>query len=89
MDFTDPNKSFARPVDVNVSPQLSQDKLDYIPLSSPLDQSPSPWWDELLDQYNLESRDQSFEFSLVRAFTSMPLRESYRYHDIIGDLEFL
>lgn len=60
LDYPDLNKSFARPVDVNISPQLSPDKLDYIPLSSPMDQSPTPWWDELLDQYNPVSRDQSF-----------------------------
>ncbi|KAH9940377.1 uncharacterized protein BXZ73DRAFT_88637 [Epithele typhae] len=56
MDYSDPDKAFARPVDVNISPHLDQDKLDFIPLSSPVD---AAWWDELLDQYNPESRDQS------------------------------
>ena len=60
MDYSDPNQSFPRPVDVNVSQRLEdQDNLSYIPLSSPLNDA-SSWWDELLDQYNPTSREQSF-----------------------------
>ncbi|EJF65212.1 hypothetical protein DICSQDRAFT_166265 [Dichomitus squalens LYAD-421 SS1] len=62
MDYTDPNKTFAQSVDVNVSHKLEdQDKLSYIPLSSPIQHSPSSWWDELLDQYNPTSREQSMQ----------------------------
>ncbi|RPD58663.1 hypothetical protein L227DRAFT_587060 [Lentinus tigrinus ALCF2SS1-6] len=62
MDPNDP-KSFARPIDVNVSRQHEEPhKLAYIPLSppiSPLGHNSLYWWDDLLDLYSSTSREQA------------------------------
>ncbi|OSD04134.1 hypothetical protein PYCCODRAFT_1451417 [Trametes coccinea BRFM310] len=61
MDFPDSTKSFARPIDVNISRQQhGQDRPSYTSLSS-LNYGPDSWWDELLDQYNPTSREQSLK----------------------------
>nr|VWP02472.1 Zn(2)-C6 fungal-type domain-containing protein [Ganoderma boninense] len=76
MDYSDPNHSFPRPVDVNVSQPLEdQDNLSYIPLPSPLDGA-SSWWDELLDQYNPTSREQSMQ-DIISDLTFLFTTSSY------------
>ncbi|PIL36283.1 transcription factor [Ganoderma sinense ZZ0214-1] len=76
MDYSDSNHSFARPVDVNVSQPLEdQDNLSYIPLSSPLEGA-SSWWDELLDQYNPTSREQSMQ-DIISDLTFLFTTSSY------------